>query len=135
VRHFRVARWFLFKPKIIILRNLGGPYIDWNILICIVYGLFYRHLGYFMTLWYILCSFGTFFPVLVSCTEKNLATLLHCETQDDWVLRWLALNADDSSGSSVYKLLCQPPPPKIQSPDIHTPRAHLLMKCENNYNY
>jgi hypothetical protein len=23
----------------------------------------------------ILCSFGTFFPVLVSCTKKNLATL------------------------------------------------------------
>jgi hypothetical protein len=28
-----------------------------------------------MTIWYILYSFGTFFPVLVSCTEKNLATL------------------------------------------------------------
>jgi hypothetical protein len=27
-----------------------------------------------MTSWYILCSFGTFFPVLVSCTMKNLAT-------------------------------------------------------------
>jgi hypothetical protein len=24
----------------------------------------------------ILCSFGTFFPILVSCTNKNLATLL-----------------------------------------------------------
>jgi hypothetical protein len=36
---------------------------------------FYRHLGYFMTTWYILCSFGTFFPVLVSCTKKILATL------------------------------------------------------------
>jgi hypothetical protein len=23
----------------------------------------------------ILCSFGTFFPVLVSCTKRNLATL------------------------------------------------------------
>jgi hypothetical protein len=29
-----------------------------------------------MTIWYILYSFGTFFPVLVSCTKKNLATLL-----------------------------------------------------------
>jgi hypothetical protein len=44
----------------------------------------YAHLGYFtdisdtlpITLWYILCSFGTFFLVLVSCTKKNLATLL-----------------------------------------------------------
>jgi hypothetical protein len=25
-------------------------------------------------MWYILCSVGTFFPVLVSCTKKNLAT-------------------------------------------------------------
>jgi hypothetical protein len=39
-------------------------------------GIFYRHLGYFITLWYILCSSGTFFPVLVSCTKKNLATLV-----------------------------------------------------------
>jgi hypothetical protein len=36
----------------------------------------YGHLGYFMTIWYILCSFGTFFQVLVSWTNKNLATLL-----------------------------------------------------------
>jgi hypothetical protein len=28
-----------------------------------------------MTIRYILCSFGTFFPVWVSCTKKNLATL------------------------------------------------------------
>jgi hypothetical protein len=32
-------------------------------------------LGYLVTILYILCSFGTFFPVLVSCTKKNLATL------------------------------------------------------------
>jgi hypothetical protein len=29
-----------------------------------------------MTIWYILYPFGTFFPVLVSCTKKNLATLV-----------------------------------------------------------
>jgi hypothetical protein len=29
-----------------------------------------------MTIWYILYSFGTFFPVLVSFTKKNLAILL-----------------------------------------------------------
>jgi hypothetical protein len=29
-----------------------------------------------MTIWYILCSFGTLFPILVSCTKKNLASLL-----------------------------------------------------------
>jgi hypothetical protein len=29
-----------------------------------------------MTVWYIMFSFGTFFLLLVSCTKKNLATLL-----------------------------------------------------------
>jgi hypothetical protein len=46
-------------------------------------GPFYAHLVYFTALGYILwlfhtCnlwSFGTLFPVLVSCTKKNLATL------------------------------------------------------------
>jgi hypothetical protein len=28
-----------------------------------------------MTIWYNMCSFGKCFPVLISCTEKNLATL------------------------------------------------------------
>jgi hypothetical protein len=40
------------------------------------FGIFDRHLGYFMTIWYILCSIGTFFPVWVISTKKNLATLL-----------------------------------------------------------
>jgi hypothetical protein len=30
---------------------------------------------YFTAIWYILWSFGIFFPVLVCCAEKNLATL------------------------------------------------------------
>jgi hypothetical protein len=33
-----------------------------------VIGNFYGYLGYFMTIWYISCSFGTLFLVLVSCT-------------------------------------------------------------------
>jgi hypothetical protein len=37
------------------------------------FGIFY---GYFVTIRYILCSFGTFFPVLVLYTTENLATLL-----------------------------------------------------------
>jgi hypothetical protein len=31
----------------------------------------------FLTIWRILSSFGAFFPVLVSCTKKNLATLVN----------------------------------------------------------
>jgi hypothetical protein len=30
-----------------------------------------------MTIWYTVCSFGTFIHVLVSCTKENLATLVH----------------------------------------------------------
>jgi hypothetical protein len=29
-----------------------------------------------VAIWYLLWSFGTFFPVLVSCTKKNLASLM-----------------------------------------------------------
>jgi hypothetical protein len=39
-------------------------------------GIFYGPLVYFTTIWYILWFFGTFFPVLVCCTNENLATLL-----------------------------------------------------------
>jgi hypothetical protein len=44
------------------------------------FGIFYRDLGYFMTIGYILYSLGTFFPVLESCTKKTLATLLRTAT-------------------------------------------------------
>jgi hypothetical protein len=61
-----------------------NPNLDkfWRVLDCkmLIYlwpfVMFYRHLGYFMTIWYILCSFGTYFLVLVSCTKTNLATLV-----------------------------------------------------------
>jgi hypothetical protein len=53
----------------------------WNILM--IFGIFYDHLEHFVFIWYILCSFGTFcvhlvhfVPVLVSCTKKNMATLV-----------------------------------------------------------
>jgi hypothetical protein len=39
-------------------------------------GTFYEQLVYFTTIWYILWPLDIFFPVLVSCTKKNLATLL-----------------------------------------------------------
>jgi hypothetical protein len=43
-------------------------------------GLFYGHLEYFTAIWYIFGKFSgnsvcIFFPVLVSCVKKNLATL------------------------------------------------------------
>jgi hypothetical protein len=40
------------------------------------FGLFYGHLIYFVTIWNILWLFAIFFPVLVCCDKKNLATLV-----------------------------------------------------------
>jgi hypothetical protein len=48
-----VARWFVFKPKIPVWVNFGGCCDGrWNILL--PFGLFYGHLAYFTTFWYIL---------------------------------------------------------------------------------
>jgi hypothetical protein len=47
----RVARWFVFKPKIPIWLNFGGPN-KVNV------GTFYDHLEYFMAIWNNLWPFG-----------------------------------------------------------------------------
>jgi hypothetical protein len=60
-------------------RNLGKFWksLDRKMLIYFMaYWNIFRTFGIIMTIWYILCSFGTLFPVLVSCTKKNLATLI-----------------------------------------------------------
>jgi hypothetical protein len=70
----RIARWYIFKPKIPILVNFGGSFNGRCLYISC-------HLVYFVTIWYILWPFGIFspswyiFPVLVYCTKKNPATL------------------------------------------------------------
>jgi hypothetical protein len=52
--------------------------------------------GIFTAIYYILWSFGIFFPVLVSCIKKNLATLAtgrRVEARKGvgcWVARWFA---------------------------------------------
>jgi hypothetical protein len=43
---------------------------------------FYGYWKDFMTIWYILWSFGIFLPVLVICTKKNLATLVWIQCYD-----------------------------------------------------
>jgi hypothetical protein len=47
----RVARWFIFKPKIPLWVNFGGLKIEY---VCI----FYNHLEYFTATWYNLWLFG-----------------------------------------------------------------------------
>jgi hypothetical protein len=49
----------------------------------IFYGPFYGLLLYFMDIWYSSLQFGNYFPVLVFCTKKNLATLVQVGTQMD----------------------------------------------------
>jgi hypothetical protein len=50
--------------------------LQWKMLVMFrPLGLFYCHLVYFMTIWYILWSFGYVFPALVCFANKNLATL------------------------------------------------------------
>jgi hypothetical protein len=57
----RVARWFIFQPKIPIWVNFERPYIDWKMLIySMAIWNIYRHLWYFMIILNILCSFGRF---------------------------------------------------------------------------
>jgi hypothetical protein len=49
-------------------------------------GIFYGRFVYFTAIWYILWIlrlFGIFYPVLVRCTKKNLATLLRLQRGSD----------------------------------------------------
>jgi hypothetical protein len=66
----RVARWYIFKPKIPIWVNFGGP---WNLkgwYILWPFAIFYGHSVYFMVIGYIFTRFGTY---VVS--RYNMATL------------------------------------------------------------
>jgi hypothetical protein len=53
-----------------------------------------------MAIWYMLCSFGTFFPVWVSCSKKNLATLLPTSVNNG---RTLAIHRNLSTRGRMLK--------------------------------
>jgi hypothetical protein len=63
----RVARWFVFRPKIPIRENFWGPYIDWKRLTHFMsiwnslqtFGIFYDHSAHFVFIWYIFSSLGS----------------------------------------------------------------------------
>jgi hypothetical protein len=75
ISEIRVARWFVFKPKISIWVNFGRSCNGKSWYILRPLGVFYRYWKYLMAIWYILSSIGIFVPVLLLCTKKNLATL------------------------------------------------------------
>jgi hypothetical protein len=76
----RVARWYIFEPKIEIWVKFVGSFNGRCMLV------------YLMAIWSFIRTFGIFggqlvvsFHVLVSCTKKNLATLLaHSTTLEFW---------------------------------------------------
>jgi hypothetical protein len=59
-------------------------------------------LGYFITIWYILYSSGAFFPVLVSRTRKNLATL-----RWKWKLEAICFGKNFLNWLHSYETLCR----------------------------
>jgi hypothetical protein len=69
----RVARRFIFEPKIPIWVHKFWSDLDWKMLmyfmaICNIlwaFGILYDHLVHFVPIWYILCPFGTFCAHLV----------------------------------------------------------------------
>jgi hypothetical protein len=72
----KVARWYIFKRKIQIWVNFRGSCNRRCWYILRPFGLFYGHLPYFVDIWYISWLFGIYFPILVCCSDKNLATLV-----------------------------------------------------------
>jgi hypothetical protein len=62
----------------------------WNILQ--TFGIFYDHLVHFVLIWYI-------FPVLESCTYKNLATLW--ETSSTTYAHWRAQKLDNLDRQTI----------------------------------
>jgi hypothetical protein len=55
------------------MKDVGKLYVDISAVLQ-PFGIFYGHLVYFEIIWYTLWSFWYIFPVLVFCTNKNLAT-------------------------------------------------------------
>jgi hypothetical protein len=67
----RVARWNIFGPKIAIWVNLGGP-CHWRCwyTLC-TFSLFYDYSIYFINIWCILWSYGTFHTCWYIFQEKS----------------------------------------------------------------
>jgi preprotein translocase subunit SecG len=61
---YRVARWFILKPKIQFWANFGRSCNGRRCCVLWPFGIFYGQLVNSMVIWYILLSYGIFFLVL-----------------------------------------------------------------------
>jgi hypothetical protein len=89
----RVARWFIFKPKIPVCVNFEGSSNVVMYILC-PFDQFSGHLAYIMAIWYISSHLGTFSPVLVWCTKKNLATLRVVGQERSWATIRIPISFD-----------------------------------------
>jgi hypothetical protein len=77
----RVARWFIFKPKIVSFEAIGMENVYFKYVLR-TFGIFYRYLVLCMAIWYGLWSFGIFSPFWYVWTKKNLATLMSTDSSN-----------------------------------------------------
>jgi hypothetical protein len=84
----RVARWFVFKPKIPSWLNFGGSCYgkSWYIFMTIWSILRPLETFFGLLVYIVVYIFGIFSPVLVFSTKKNLATLV---TNIGWARLWV----------------------------------------------
>jgi hypothetical protein len=66
----RVARWYIFKPKIQIWAKFGGSSNGGCWYVLCPFGIFHSHWVYSMAIWYILRIFYLFFPFCYVVARK-----------------------------------------------------------------
>jgi hypothetical protein len=103
--------------------NLGKclSALDWKMLIFLwPFGIFYAHLGYFMTIWYLHFVFiWSIFPVLGTVHQKNLAALVHAQV-------WSDRDLSATLKRTVYYFLpLSPPLPFLGEPTRFLPSCCL----------
>jgi hypothetical protein len=78
---------------------------QWKMLVFLwPFCLFYGHMVYVMAIWYILWSFGIFFPFWYICrTEKNLATREKMADRKKWRTRPVSANFSKIPPLSLFQ--------------------------------
>jgi hypothetical protein len=83
----RVARWFVFKPKIPIWVNFGGPRNEKGGYNLWPFGIYYFHLVHFMVIWVILWPFGIFWYIVSRKSGNPGPEAQHAGTKASKILR------------------------------------------------